>query len=273
VSAEDTLRVSKLVYFQRWPQRYEIMSFVTPYGIGLDLGKNGTRWEFDVTDYLPLLKGWRRLSVERGNTQEEHDIRFLFIKGTPAHDVLDIQQLWPMTEEGYQSILSNDRYERRDVSFLPTASQFKLRSMITGHGQQGEFETQLHHVIFGAKKFEWEVVKFCADNPLYPQGGTWVYTRAGWCPGAATLETEYDLAGIAQPGSTLTVDYGIGGASGDSRYDVSNQLVSYGAPNFTRDASIYQIVRPSSRIEFARINPACDQPIVTIQNSGSAQLT
>src|SRR5207253_6761122 len=133
------VRVSKLFYYTRSPQKYELMSFVTPYGIYLDLGKTGKTWEFDVTDYLPVMKGWKRLSMERGAGQEEFDLRFLFIKGTPARNVLDMQQIWPMTEEGYQTIQSDARYEPRSILLNPVAKGFKLRSYITGHGQQGEF--------------------------------------------------------------------------------------------------------------------------------------
>ncbi|MEO6939482.1 MAG: T9SS type A sorting domain-containing protein [Candidatus Kapaibacterium sp.] len=273
ISAEDTVRVTPLIYYQKWPQKFEIMSFVTPYGIGLDLGKNGKMYQFDATDYLPILHGWKRLSIERGAGQEELAVRFLFIKGKPAHDVIDIQQIWPMTEEGYQAIVSDDRYEPRNVYINRAASDFKIRSMITGHGQEGEFLTRMHHVTVGAKKYEWEVVKTCADNPLYPQGGTWIYTRAGWCPGAPTLETEYDVTSDVKPGDSVKFDYGVVGATGDSRYDASNQFVSYGAPNFALNAGIYELQRPSDRIEFGRINPACDLPIVVLQNNGSQKLT
>ncbi|HZK77049.1 MAG TPA: LamG domain-containing protein, partial [Candidatus Kapabacteria bacterium] len=38
VAAQDTVRPTNLYYWTRSPQKYELMSFVTPYGIGLDLG-------------------------------------------------------------------------------------------------------------------------------------------------------------------------------------------------------------------------------------------
>ena len=45
---------------------FQIMSFVTPYGIGLDLGPEGKTWYFDLTDYAPIFKGNKRITVSGG---------------------------------------------------------------------------------------------------------------------------------------------------------------------------------------------------------------
>jgi hypothetical protein len=257
--------------FTYWPQKFEIMSFVTPYGLGLDLGVGGKMWEFDVTDYLPVLNGDKILSVERGAWQEELDIRFLFIKGTPSRNVLNIQQLWPATEENYQNIQADKRFEAIDVAMDPNAKAYKIRSMITGHGQEGEFIPRNHVITVNTKDFTREVWKQCSENPIYPQGGTWIYTRAGWCPGAPTDLAEYDVTPFMQ--AENVIDYTVESGGGDSRYVVNNQLVSYGAPNFVNDAAIVEVRRPSDRVEFARYNPAATRPIVVIRNNGSERLT
>lgn len=273
VPATDTVRLDTLFYFTRGPQKFELMSFVTPYGIDLDLGKTGKMWEFDVTDYLPIMKGWHRLTMERGSGQEEFDLKFLFIKGTPTRNVIDLDQIWPMTEETYTTIQANLRYQPLSVYLEPAASAYKLRSYITGHGQQGEFIPQTHYISVGESKYERLVYKICSLDPLYPQGGTWTYDRSGWCPGMATDLAEYEITGTVTPGDSVKIDYGVEGGSGDSRYDPGTQLVSYGPPNFTLDAAIVNIQRPSPLIAYGRINPACDQPIVFIRNNGSQTLT
>ncbi len=83
VTAQDTIKPTNLYYWTRSPQKFELMSFVTPYGIGLDLGKTGKIWEFDVTDYLPVMKGWKRLTMERGSGQEEFDLNSFLSKARP----------------------------------------------------------------------------------------------------------------------------------------------------------------------------------------------
>ena len=83
VATQDTVRPTALRYFTRAPQKFELMSFVTPYGINLDLGKGGKTYEFDVTDYLTVLKGWKRLTMERGSGQEESISSFSLSKERP----------------------------------------------------------------------------------------------------------------------------------------------------------------------------------------------
>ena len=46
----------------------------------------------------------------------------------------------------------------------------------------------------------------------------------------------------------------------NANYLVSNMLVTYAEPHFENDAAVYDIMRPSNRVEFERINPACSNP-------------
>lgn len=272
----DTLSIFTLNYYTKWPSKLELMSFVTPYGKGLDLGQTGRMWEYDVTDFGRSLIGNKYINIEKGGEwQEELDIKFLFIKGTPPRNVLSMQQIWPVTADAYQNILNNNRYEPRDVMLRNDAAYFKIRSAITGHGQEGEFTPRSHFINLngGAVDFQWNVWKECAYNPVYPQGGTWVYDRAGWCPGMATDIKEMNITPLVTPGQNVTIDYGVTTASGDSRYIVNNQLVQYGPANFTLDAAVADLSKPSDMTTYSRNNPVCMKPVVKIQNTGSTPLT
>ncbi len=276
VTAQGTIEISSLDYYRKFPMDLEIMSFVTPYGIYLDLGEEGKTWAFDVTDFTPILKGKKLLWLGNGGQfQEEMDIRFLFIKGTPPRDVISIQQIWEAGRgHGFTALLNDDAMEPRSIVLRPDASMFKVRAAITGHGQQGEFTQRTHsiNVDGGPAEFQWEVWKECADNPIYPQGGTWIYDRAGWCPGAATDMQEFEITEIVTPGQPVELDYGINAGFGDSRYLLNCQLVSYGEPNFELDARIIDIKRPSDQTPYMRDNPICYNPVVRIQNSGASRL-
>ncbi len=274
--AENTIDITTLTYYQKYPSRFEIMSFVTPYGLFLDLGMEGKTWQFDVTDFAPVLKGAKRLYFTGGIYQEDLDVRFLFIEGTPTRPVIDIQQIWRAgSMHNYHSLLENRYFEPRDVVLNPQASMYKIRSAITGHGQEGEFIPRTHYINIdgGVSEFQWQVWKECADNPIFPQGGTWIYDRAGWCPGAPTTLQEFEITDMVNPGDTINIDYGIATASGDSRYIINNQLVSYGTPSFSLDAGLVEIQRPSNRVEFSRENPVCYEPTVKIRNTGTTPLT
>lgn len=276
VTPDGSITPAPLTYTRRWPSRLEIMSFVTPYGIGLDLGPEGKTWTFDMTDFTPILKGRKRIFLSRGGqNQEEMDISFSFIKGTPPREVLDIREIWPSQQitANYQQILDDFYYPNTTFGYNADAKGLKLRSAITGHGQEGEFIPREHtFIINGDQIFSRQVWKECADNPVYPQGGTWIYDRAGWCPGMATDVAQYDLTDLMSEDNTVDIDYTIDAGSGASRYIISSQVVTYGAYNYSLDASITDILRPSNKIEHGRDNPVCSTPTLEITNYGSESI-
>ena len=275
IAADATINIQTMVHYAKRQAKYELLSLVTPYGNGLNLGQNGKTFTFDVSDFAPILKGARRLSLEYGGeNQEELDIEFWFITGTPEREVLNVQPIWPQSRGGFANIQTDKQFEPRQMPLSVDASFFKIRSAITGHEQNGEFTPREHYINIngGAQEFQYNVWKACGKNPIYPQGGTWVFDRAGWCPGMATDVREFSLDGLVQPGQTVEIDYGVnGGNLTAANYLVNNQLVSYGAYNFQTDASIEAIVRPNkNQVEFERLNPACNTPTIRVKNSGSA---
>lgn len=279
-TVDSTINVVTYNYFQRSPGIFEIMSFVTPYGIGLDLGAAGKTWEFDVTDFGPFLKGNKYLFMTAGGEyQEQMDIKFLYIKGTPFRDVLSIQQIWPGNQgPSYAEIVADAVHnEPRNITLRSDAAAFKIRTTISGHGQNGEFIKRTHFMNLngGTKEFSWQVWKECASNPVYPQGGTWVFDRAGWCPGMSTDTKEMDITSMVSPGQTVTFDYGINTVSNlnESWFRNNHQLVQYGPAKFSIDAAINLVKRPTKLIEFGRNNPICNEPLVVVKNTGSTAIT
>lgn len=252
--------------------RFELGRYITPYGIGLDLG-TGFTWIFDVTDYEPLLHGLKRLTA--GNWQEFLDMRFDFIKGTPAREVLGVENVW-VGNYGLAGFNNNVPYDTLNLS--STASQFRLKTRTTGHGfgsglNCAEF-CQRNHFVFvdGVMRFNWIPWDECGDNPLYPQGGTWVYDRAGWCPGMDVRTYDWELTPFVSPGGNPVLEYNID-TDPDGNYVLESQLISYGPKNFTLDASVERIKAPSLLDIYKRFNPVCSNPIIIIRNNGSAALT
>ena len=273
---DGTISITDLAYYNRYPMAFQIMSFVTPYGAGLDLGINGKTWYFDVTDFAPVFKGNKRITMNAGGQwQEDMDIKFLFIVGTPPRDVLEMQNIWKVQSKNYTQIMNDEVYEPKAHTLLNNASAFKIKTAITGHGQEGEFIPQNHTIDIdgGAVDFTWQVWTECAENPIYPQGGTWIYDRAGWCPGQATDVQEDDITTLVTPGQSHILDYNVLGGSGTTKYWTSSQLVSYGSPNFSLDAAVIDIISPTNKVNYLRTNPICSKPEITIQNTGSTLLT
>lgn len=273
IPASNTIELinETINYFNRTPSRVELMSFVTPYGINLDLGIDGKAWFFDVTDYLPILQGTKRMTMERGGQwQEDMDLQFFYVYGTPVRDVLDMRQIWKVDSRSFALIQSDSYFEPVTVKLAPATQEAKIRTMITGHGQEGEFIPRNHflNINNGQQMHNWQVWTECGENPVYPQGGTWIYDRAGWCPGMPTDLKEWEVTPYIS-NNEFDVDYGITNATGTSNYIVNHQIVSYGSANFTTDARIQSIKSPSNDIANGRYNPVCSQPVIRIQNSGS----
>ena len=109
---EGTIEIKDLRYYLRTPAKFEILSLVTPYGNGLSLGKDGKTFTFDVTDFAPILKGKKRMSIEMGGQwQEELDIQFHYIEGTPNREVIDIQNIWRFDRGNYRAIQEDQVFE------------------------------------------------------------------------------------------------------------------------------------------------------------------
>jgi hypothetical protein len=273
-----TLNSPILTYYSVRPAKYELLSLVTPYGNGLSLGAAGKTFMFDVTDFAPILRGKKRLSMEfGGENQEEIDIEFIYVKGKPEREVLDVQPIWPQGRGNIDQILADNIFEARNLKLRADAKCFKARCAITGHEQNGEFVSREHYLNIngGVKEFNFDVWKACGRNPIYPQGGTWIFDRAGWCPGMATDVNEFDVTPLVTPGATASFDYGVNGATmATANYLVNTQLVTYAPAAHALDASIETIMRPNNqRVEFERINPTCSKPMVVVRNSGTTPIT
>jgi len=260
--------------------RYEIGRYITPYGINLDLGE-GFMWIYDVSDYAPLL--FDSVRIQSGNWQELHQLEFVLIEGTPPRNPKRVINLWN----------GNPAYNANAENFLipltvkinEDETKVMLKMRTTGHGMGGndncaEFCPKTHTIeVNGEKRFDHFVWRDnCASNPLYPQGGTWIYQRANWCPGAEVYTHDFEVSPYSTPGDSLTLDYDLqpytwNGQGSTPTYVIASQLITYGDFNFKNDAAIVQITRPTDWKYFLRENPSCHSPRVIIQNTGSDTLS
>jgi hypothetical protein len=256
-------------------------SFVTPYGKRLEMGgESGWEWIYDISEYAPILKG--NLNLQVGNNQELLDLKFHFIKGTPPRDVISVQNIYPYADYKYEYLADDSLLKSTDIILNPNAHTYRIKSIVSGHGHAGprnccEWDSKTHTwYTEGYELFRWNVWTDCGNNPIYPQGGTWPFDRAGWCPGTIVDEHEFELTPYVLPGDTLNLDYGIenyyDNDEKDGTFRMTHQLISYGAPNFNNDAELVDIIAPSSQDKFSRINPICDNPQIIIRNSGAFDL-
>ncbi|MFV0540767.1 MAG: peptide-N-glycosidase F-related protein [Aestuariibaculum sp.] len=260
---------------------YQINSYITPYGKGLNLTENGWEYVWDVTDYAPILT--EKKQITHGNSQELHDLKFVFISGTPTRDVLKIENIWPNGHYKYEKLALNSVLKQQTIALIPEGKMFRIKSRISGHGHEGpynccEWDSKTHTLnIDGDNKFNWSVWKDCGHNPIHPQGGTWQFDRAGWCPGTAVDTYNFELTPYTSKKDSITIDYAIemfddnGEKNGD--YRMAHQLITYGEPNFNLDAALIETISPNNALRYRRSVVFNDgTPVIKIKNNGQAPI-
>ena len=259
--------------------RHQLQNYVTPYGIGLSLGPNGFRWEYEVTDYALILNGL--VEIAAGNQQELIDLEFDFIEGTPPRDILDFETIW-LGDYGHANIADDVVLPAVPRTMRNDASEFMLRSRTTGHWFGGfnncaEFCPKTFHIdIDGVERFSWLNWKECSDNPVIDQGGTWIYDRAGWCPGTFADSYDHELTPYVNAGETYDIDFGMQAypnGGGEGNYRTTLQLFQYGPKNFQNDVELMDIISPNDWEFHNLYNPICKDPVISIRNLGAETLT
>ena len=262
----------------------EIGRMLTPYGSIYNKGWSW-KWETDVTDFAPLLRD--SVEVEYIHTGYEPStvgwsltIDFEIMSGPPVVNQLGMIPLWN------GSFKYGDPKNKIEESLLPINYESIQGSVInririnhTGHGMDkpkgcSEFCERWRDILLDNKVVNHRNMwKDCGANPLYPQGGTWVYDRAYWCPGDLQVPDVIDLytssgkhsVGITMEPYTATENI-------QANENISAFLFFYTAPLQKFDVAVDQIVVPTNKQQFARLNPAGFSPQVIIRNLGSANL-
>jgi len=259
--------------------RHQLQNYVTPYGIGLSLGSSGFRWEYEVTDYALILNGL--IEVAAGNQQELIDLEFDFIQGTPPRDLLGFETIW-LGDYGHADIADDVVLPAVPRTLRADASEFMMRSRSTGHWFGGvnncaEFCPKTFHIdIDGVERFSWLNWKECSDNPVIDQGGTWIYDRAGWCPGTFADSYDHEMTPYVTPGETYEIDFGMQAyptGGGEGNYRSTLQLFQYGPKNFQNDVELVDVISPNDWEFHNLYNPICKDPVVSIRNLGAQTLT
>jgi len=199
------------VYVWRGEERVEILRWITPF-------RREYAWPVDVTDFAPLLRGKVKVGVwvgtmagkaKEGEKQKGFsvDVDLAYYPGYSKQ--LAVVQLW-----GRHVHFRNEAermktlFPERAVAVPAGAKGAKLRLVVTGHGQFGEFTAAKRVAIFGGREFAntlWKEDVYL--NPCRPQGGTWKFDRAGWAPGDVVAAWEIDVSDRLKPGETVKVGY------------------------------------------------------------------
>ncbi|MEK0421230.1 MAG: T9SS C-terminal target domain-containing protein [Bacteroidetes bacterium] len=262
---------------------WEIMRFITPYGFYWDQNWNHT-WVFDITDFAHLLHDSVQIMYQHTGYEANHDrgweisLKFNLVEGTPWRDVKNITRFYTRSV-GYGNDTLFDKNVPEDTFTLGEETDLmRFKILQTGHGMDkpencAEFCPKRRYIVLdGAVADEsWVWRDDCGENPVFPQAGTWLYDRAGWCPGAEVREYNLDIA--ATPGSTHRMDLDMESyktTSGGANYMLSTYLVEYGKPNYNLDVVVEDIISPNAELRYKRVNPSCGSPKIIVRNRGGS---
>ena len=266
-------------------QDFEIGRMLTPYG-----GAFGEDWEFDwqvdVTDFSLLLRDSVELEYKHTGYEPNNDrgwkvtVAFDLIRGQPSMEPISITKIY----DG--SFAYGDKEKPIEKALIPVqftsekeAAMGRLRILQTGHGMDrpdgcGEFCNKYRDFILDEKLVaSRQIWKQCGNNPLYPQAGTWIFDRANWCPGDLIQPDLYDFP-IAKPQHTVQLkmeDYSSPKPSANEL--IAAYLIQYKAYRKKNDVTIEDVIIPSNKAIYSRLNPAAFGPTIVIKNNGAEPLT
>jgi hypothetical protein len=302
IASIDTISTNPLVVDTSWnvfevKERFELGRLITPYGNYMATSRHGYnnnwkhRYDFDVTDMQILMKDSVEIEVfyQGWSAGFSASIDFHMIEGTPPRRVRRIENIYAPGGYNYftPQQFESDVLPATTIHFDAEDKGAALRFIPSGHGfvnalNCAEFCKRNYEVkINGVKQFEQLMWRDdCGLNPIYPQGGTWLYDRANWCPGSEVVTYLHELTGLYNPGDSINFDiniepiiYTVPSGETPANYNLSAQLITYEEPLRNRDAAINRILSPNEHEQYGRFNPSCGKAQVEIINKGSEPLT
>lgn len=188
----------------------EIVRYITPFGVACG------GWVWDITDFKPLMSGkttFESIIQAWGASGWLLNMELEFIPGTPDYPYVSVDRLWNETNWVYGDPNISYDLPEKTITINPETDAAKIRMTISGHGQgntlnAAEFAEFTHKIwVNGSEAFPLHLWKTdCGQNACSPQNGTYLYSRAGWCPGQDIQPWEFDLDGMFTPGSDLNLD-------------------------------------------------------------------
>jgi len=266
-------------------QDYEIGRMLTPYGGAFSKDWH-FEWQVDVTDFSMLLRDSVEINYNHSGYEPANDrgwaitLDFEIIKGTPVCEAVSIRKVWDGNFPYGDSLKPfNGSLPSSSFTADEGASFARLRVVQTGHGMDepegcGEFCKKYRELWFDGKLADSRPVwKKCGENPLFPQAGTWIYDRANWCPGYLMQPDIYDIPVAGGSAHTLALKMQNYVSPKPSAAEViSAYMIQYKKHSAETDVTIDEVIVPSSKSLYSRLNPAAANPKIRVSNSGRKEI-
>jgi hypothetical protein len=189
---------------------FEIARYITPYG------KACGPWTVDVTDFKEILSGavtFNSFVQVWGPSGWLVTIDLEFVEGADDFPYYKTSPLWTTDYWVYGDPDINDDLDELSVSVDDNSETSHIRATVTGHGQgntdnAAEFSNKTHQFQLNGVGIDnhnlWKAD--CAANTCDDQNGTWLFARAGWCPGQQVIPYIVETPNVSA-GDNITLDY------------------------------------------------------------------
>jgi len=188
----------------------EIARYITPYRIACG------PWTVDITDFKSLITGrneYTSFVSVFGPTGWEVTLDMEFISGTGLQHS-KIPPLWTNDYVIYGDPGISHDLDPYTVTSEGITEESHIRMHVTGHGQgntsnAAEFFEVTHQLqVDGNTIADHHLWKDdCASNPCTNQQGTYLFSRAGWCPGQEVIPAFFPTTEFISAGADASIDY------------------------------------------------------------------
>lgn len=263
---------------------FEIGRMLTPYGSNFKEGWSFT-WSIDVSDFQAFLRDsveieYIHSGYESPDLGWDLTLDFDILFGPPVAEYISVDKLWT---GNFQYGNPENNIEKQlapiKINRSKNADFGRFRIQQTGHGMDrpsgcSEFCSRWREfIVDGQVANHRDMWKECGDNPLYPQGGTWIFDRGNWCPGDLQVP---DVVDVPLTKASLTLDLDMEPFTASDKGQPKEQITSYffqfAEPDLKNDVAIEEIIAPNKKENFNRYNPRGFDPIIKIRNLGKNNL-
>ena len=307
IASIDTVTQTPLVLDTVWNTPFDVIDWfelgrmITPYGNYMDYAWGGNdygfdetwnkTWSYDVTMMEPLLHGNVPIRIifsgwPQAGRGFSANMKFIYTEGIPTRKVTNIQKIYAGGSYNNSTQFEQDIVPSKNVNV--TANNADLRVIVSGHGQDGEFTPIKYSALANNTLIKEEDLwrNDCSENSLSPQGGTWIFNRANWCPGDAVEEHWFEYSNYVSSGNfDIDINFEDYSPTNGASYILSAYLFEYEQINRLYDATIDKIVTPNINSEHKTISTTgspnnyerytttiCTNPKVIIKNLGKSDL-
>ena len=282
----DHIRIMRTSKSKDKPLEYELGRIITPYGRFYQ-SDWFTHFSADITHFANLLRDSVEIAFFHSGYETREDrgwkinVFYEIITGNPIAEILDFDTLYTgHLPFGNPKIDYSGMMTKMNFKTHKNAKYLGLYITQTGHGMDltencAEFCPKSRSIKWNNKLIENKLIwKECASNILQPQAGTWIFDRAGWCPGELVSIDSYCFPLKKGTENSIQVqmeEYTDTSKNPSANFVTEAFLVQYGKPDAKYDITITDILYPQIHEVSSDLYPHNSAKVI-VRNNGSQTL-